>query len=337
MADMLKAITDAKTIRRCQQQFARQLKARVKEKIPVTLGHQGASNSARVWWSKELGLWFFPGKGEENRYWNVFGTTRPKPAAVLSITCEINFPKEGTDRRIGGVFATDSKGRIFVVHRGKLGGGRKGIGKALFERQYRGVWVDMEDGEEVASVAVVGLLLSPRFTRQLANFVNKINIIKDMAGPPSAQLEMGFDDLRLREELLGMRHCELLRDMASECDHGLIIRDLAFALKELGWKFGNDGLRDLMTVDKEGEITAVFQVQTNNLPKSVREGATELLVNSIHYLRPPRLILALPEPLDAAMTAKLQRLHIETMTYTWRENHAFFPDLDKLLGYLRSN
>lgn len=334
---MLKAITDAKAIHRCQQQFARQLRAWGKEKIPVTLGHQGASTRARVWWSNELGLWFFPGKGEENRYWNAFGMDKPKHDAALSITCEINFPKEGTDRRIGGVFAADGKGRIFVVHRGKLGGGRKGIGKALFERQYRGVWVDMEDGEEVASVAVVGLLPSPRFARQLSQFVNKIDKIKDMAAPPSAQMEMGFDDLRLREELLGMRHCELLRDMASECDHGLIIRDLAAALKELSWKFGNDGLRDLMAVDKEGQVAAVFQAKTNNLPKSVQEGATQLLVNSLHFPRLPRLILTLPEPLEAAMTAKLRRLNIETMIYAWRANQAVFPGLDKLLASLRND
>jgi hypothetical protein len=333
---MLKAITDPKAIHRCQQHFTRQLKAWGGEKIPVILGHQGASTKARVWWSNELGLWFFPGKGEENRYWNAFGTARPKPDAALSITCEINFPRERTDRRIGGVFATDGKGMIFVVHRGKLGGGRKGIGKALFERQYRGVWVEMEDGEEVASVAIVGLLTSPRFARQLAQFVNKIDKIKDMAAPPSTQMEMGFDDLSLHEELLGMRHCELLRDMASECDHGLIIRDLAAALKELVWKSGNDALQDLMAVDKEGQVEAVFQVKTNNLPKSIQEGATRLLVNSLHFPRPPRLILALPEPLDAAMTAKLLALHIETMIYVWRENQAVFPDLDKLLASPRN-
>ncbi|MEI7637529.1 MAG: hypothetical protein WCJ37_09510 [Syntrophus sp. (in: bacteria)] len=336
MADMLKAITDAKAIHRCQQHFTRQLKTWGREKISVNLGHQGASDRVRVWWSDELGLWFFPGKGEENRYWNAFGTARPKTDAALSITCEINFPKEGTDRRIGGVFAADGKGRTFVVHRGKLGGGRKGIGKALFERQYRGVWVDMEDGEEDTSVAVVGLLHSPRFARQLSQFVNKIDKIKDMAAPPSAQMEMGFDDLRLREELLGMRHCELLRDMASECDQGLVIRDLAAALKELRWKCGNDGLRDLMAVDKEGDAAALFQVKTNNLSKSVQEGATQLLVNSLHFPRPPRLILTLPEPLDAAMTAKLRRLHIETMIYAWRENKAVFPGLDKLLASLRN-
>jgi hypothetical protein len=262
---------------------------------------------------------------------------RPKPDAALSITCEINFPKEGTDRRIGGVFAADSKGRIFVVHRGKLGGGRKGIGKALFERQYRGVWVEMEDGEEENSVAVVGLLQSPRFARQLSQFVNKIDKIKDMAAPPSNQMEMGFDDLRLREELLGMRHCELLRDMASECDHGLIVRDLTAAMKDLRWKSGNDSLRDLMAVDKEGQVAAVFQVKTNILPKSVQEGVTQLLVNSLHFTRPPRLILALPEFLDPALTAKLRHLNIETTTYSWRDNRAVFPDLDKLLASLRND
>ena len=206
---MLKVITDAGAIRRCQQQLSRRIRAAGGEKTSVVLGHQGASIRARVWWCNTLGLWFFPGKGEEKRYWNAFGTDRPKPDAALSITCEINFPKEGIDRRIGGAFAADAKGRVFVVHRGKLGGGRKGIGKALFEKQYRGVWTEMDDGGEEASVAVVGLLSSPRFPRQLAQFVGKVERIKDMA-VPSTQTEMGFEDLRLREELLGMRQCELL-------------------------------------------------------------------------------------------------------------------------------
>jgi len=327
---MLKVITDAKTIRRCQQQLSRRIRAAGGEKRPVVLGHQGASVQARVWWSDTLGLWFFPGKGEEKRYWNAFGTDRPKPDAALSITCEINFPKEGIDRRIGGAFATDGKGRVFVVHRGKLGGGRKGIGKALFEKQYRGVWAEMDDGGEEASVAVVGLLASPRFPRQLAQFVGKIERIKDMA-VPSTQTEMGFEDLRLREELLGMRHGESFRDMAGECDHGLIVRDLAEALKRRRCKYGNDGLRDLMALDSEGMAT-IFQVKTDNLFKSLQEGATQLLVNSLLSTRPPHLVLVLPNLPDVATAQKLHRLNIRLLTYRWEGNGAVFPDLEAILN-----
>ncbi len=323
---MLKVITDAKTIQRCQQQLARRIRAAGEEKIPVILGHQGASVRARIWWSDELGLWFFPGRGDDNRYWNAFGTDRPKPDAALSITCEINFPKAGIDRRIGGAFAADSRGRIFVVHRGRLGGGRKGIGKALFEKHYRGVWMDMDDGGEEVSVAVVGLLHSPRFARQLAQFVGKIEKIKDLAAP-STQTEIGFDDLHLREELLGMRQCELLRDTAGECDHGLVVKDLAAAVKKKGGKSGNDGLRDLMALDAQGGAT-IFQVKTDNLYKSVQEGATRLLVNSLLSSRPPRMILVLPDAPDAATAGKLRRLNIRTLIYRWEGDHAVFPALE---------
>ena len=326
---MLKIITDAKTIQRCRQQLARRIRVAAAEKIPVVLGHQGASLRARVWWSEELGLWFYPSKGEENRYWNAFGTDRPRSDASLSITCEINFAKEGIDRRIGGAFATDSRGRIFVVHRGKLGGSRKGVGKALFEKRYRGVWMEMDDGGEEASVAVVGVLPSPRFARQVAQFVGKIEKIKDMAAP-SAQTEIGFDDLRLREELLGTRRCELFRDTAGECDHGLVVKDLAAALKIIGCKFGNDGLRDLLALDPRGEVT-IFQIKTDNLYKSIQEGATRLLVNSLRATRPPRLLLVLPAAPDTGKEERLRRLNIDVLTYRWEGNHAVFPGLETFL------
>ncbi|HOF05302.1 MAG TPA: hypothetical protein PK175_02350 [Syntrophales bacterium] len=327
---MLKVIADPQTVRRCQQLLVRRIRAAGGEKIPVVMGHQGASIRGRVWWSDRLGLWFFPGGGEENRYWNAFGTARPKPDASLSITCEINFPKEGIDRRIGGAFAVDGRGRIFVVHRGKLGGGRKGIGKALFERQYRGVWVEMDDDGEEVFVAVVGHLSSPRFARQVAQFVGKIERIKDRAAS-SAQTEMGFDDLRLREELLGMRQCELLRETAGECDHGLIVKDLAAAVRNLHFRSGNDGLRDLMVMDRQGQ-TAIFQVKTDNRYRSVQEGATQLLVNSLLLPRPPRLILVLPEPPENATVKKLQRLNIHVLIYRWEGETAVFPELRSLLN-----
>jgi len=329
LSDMLKIITDAKTIQRCRQQLSRRIRVAAEEKIPVVLGHQGASLQARVWWSEELGMWFYPGKGEENRYWNAFGTDRPRSEASLSITCEINFVKEGIDRRIGGAFATDSRGRIFVVHRGKLGGSRKGIGKALFEKRYRGIWMEMDDGREEISVAVVGVLHSPRFAHQVSQFVSKIEKIKYMASP-SAQTEIGFDDLLLREELLGMRQCELFRDTAGECDHGLVVKDLAAALKKRGCRFGNDGLRDLMALDVRGTAT-IFQIKTDNLYKSIQEGATRLLVNSLLSARPPRLILVLPAAPDSATAKRLQRLNIDVLAYRWEGNHAAFPGLETFL------
>ena len=59
--------------------------------------------------------------------WNAFGTERPYPGAGLDIACEINFPYEGINRRVAGVFAEDANGTVYVMHRGLIGGSKVGI------------------------------------------------------------------------------------------------------------------------------------------------------------------------------------------------------------------
>src|SRR5664280_3470300 len=108
---------------------------------------------------------------------SAFGIGKPKAGALLSITSEINFPWSGIDRKTGASFAEDAWGNIFVIHRGKIGGGKKGIGKSLFEHNYRGVWSFMEDGDSITQIAVIGALNSSRFAMQTALFVKKIEIL----------------------------------------------------------------------------------------------------------------------------------------------------------------
>jgi hypothetical protein len=224
---MLKVVENEPAIRKYQRQFVRALKPIAEETIPVKLGHLGASEKVKVSWSERLGIWFFSRKVAGTRYWNAFGVGRPEVGAAIAITCEINFPLCGIDRRTGGAFAQDRAGQVFVVHRGKLGGGRKGIGKSLFEDRYRGVWEIMDDGGEETPVAVIGQINSPRLARAIAQFIRKISWIKEKASTRSSQTELTFDELRVREELIGARHCEPEREPGAECDRGLIVRDLA--------------------------------------------------------------------------------------------------------------
>ena len=229
---MLKVVEDEAAIRRHQRLFAKAMRTAAKETIPVKLGHPGASEKAKVAWSETLGIWFFSRKIAGSRYWNAFGVGRPAGGAGIAITCEINFPLCGIDRRTGGAFAQDRAGHVFVVHRGKLGGGRKGIGKSLFENTYRGVWEVMEDGGEETPVALIGVLHSPRFARQIAQFVRKIARIKESASARSPQAELTLEEFAIHEEMIGASYRDEEREIGAECDHGLIVRDLADALKE---------------------------------------------------------------------------------------------------------
>ncbi len=328
---MLKVVENELAIRRHRRQFVRAFRPLAEETIPVKLGHLGASEKAKVVWLGRLGIWFFSRKIAGSRYWHAFGVGRPESGAGVAITCEINFPLCGIDRRTGGAFAEDRVGRIFVVHRGKLGGGRKGVGKSLFENHYRGVWEVMDDGGEETPIAVAGVLQSPRFARQIAQFVHKIARMKETAAPRSPQAELTFEELCMREELIGDPYGEQERETGAECDHGLIVRDLAEALRKTGLRMGNDGQRDLVVMGREGLIRAVFQVRTEMTLPGLHAGATQLLLNGLSLTHSPLLVLVLPKTPENALRGKLKRLNIDMLIYGWQEDRAVFADLDALI------
>jgi hypothetical protein len=328
---MLKVIEDESSIRRNQRLFARALRTLAEETIPVKLGHPGASEKAKVAWSEALGIWSLSRKIAGTRYWNAFGVGRPEGGTGIAITCEINFPLCGIDRRTGGAFAQDRAGHVFVVHRGKLGGGRKGIGKSLFENSYRGVWEVMEDGGQESPVALIGVLHSPRFARQITQFVRKIARMKESAAARSSQAELTFDEFSLREELIGARYRDDQRETGAECDRGLIVRDLADALRESGLRTGNDPHRDLMAMDREGRIRAVFQIRTEMTLAGIHAGVAELLLSGLGLPGSPLFILTLPRGPESALREQLKRLNIAILTYDWRGERAVFPGIGEFL------
>jgi hypothetical protein len=328
---MLKVVENEPAIRKYQRRFVRAFKPLTEETIPVKLGHPGASEKAKVAWSERLGIWFFSRKVAGTRYWNAFGVGRPESGAAIAITCEINFPLCGIDRRTGGAFAQDRAGRIFVVHRGKLGGGRRGIGKSLFEERYRGVWEIMDDGGEETPVAVIGQLDSPRLARQTAQFIRKIAWIKEKGSLRSSQTELTLDELCVREDLIGERHCEPQRETGAECDRGLIVRDLAEALKKSGLRTGNDDHRELLVMGRGNCVRAIFRIVTETTSQGLHAGAMQLLLNGVGIPENPLLLLALPGAPDNALREKLDRLGIDLLIYAWHGNSAAFPDLDGFL------
>jgi hypothetical protein len=194
----------------------------------------------------------------------------------------------------------------------------------------------MDDGGEETSIAIIGVLNSPRFARQIAQFVRKIDRIKETASARSAQAELRFDELSLREDLIGARCREQERETGAECDHGLIVRDLSEALKGHGLRTGNDGCRDLLVMNREGRIRAVFQVRTEMSLAGIHAGATQLLLNGLSLPGHPLLLLALPRTPEDALREKLKRLNIDLLIYGWEGDRAVFPDLATYLPRIAS-
>jgi hypothetical protein len=142
---------------------------------------------------------------------------------------------------------------------------------------------------------------------------------------------MKFEPITFRETLIGERYCDLERDKDSECDHGLVVRDLADCLRRRRMKMGNDGCHDLFIANDEGAMTAIFQIKTTPTPLSLHAGASQLLLNSLRCTPPPRLILVIPEKPDGALEERLKKLGIDILPYIWSKDQAQFPGLQSLL------
>ena len=327
---MLKIIEDQPFIKKYVRQFVKGFKPFIDEEIKVKLGHQGASFPAKVLWSKKLGIWKFSRAIKGVRYWNAFGVGKPQESSILSITAEINFPWAGIDRKTGGAFARDTWGNIFVIHRGKIGGGKKGVGKSLFEHSYRGVWSFMEDGKAVTQVAIIGALISNRFALQAAQFVKKIEKLKS-AATTSTQTEINFSEITFRGDLVGSAPYSVEGEIISACDRDLVISNLAALLQRRKLKIGNDIERELFVVDpSKNRISHVFTLVTDAQEKNILAATAKLLLQTSADAGNPLPVLVLPEDKISSYEQQLRSLNISVISFRSQKETFVFPELEKI-------
>jgi hypothetical protein len=177
------AITERRQIEQAYAEFSLAV-SEGGDPLQRMVGYQGGSELADLLWFGDLQLWvLLQPERITNRYWCAFGVDDPHPASMLGITCEINPPKEGVDRRCAGLFARDQGGNLILAHSGKIGGGRAGIGKAAFLNHLGDadvVSVNFPGGEEYDYIAI-GRVNSPDFRQRLANFVHAVGRFKEQA------------------------------------------------------------------------------------------------------------------------------------------------------------
>lgn len=166
--------------------FRELISLKLSTEILGRIGHQGRSWEVRFRWSGGLNMWMVvDDKAGGDRYWTAFGLGEPIDGRSMSIVVEINFPVAGINRTVAGAFARTSAGKELVLHRGKIGGGRFGVGKERFTERFAslgGEWHLIRDGNRETKFALVGELESPYFVSQVRGFVTKVAQIKENTG-----------------------------------------------------------------------------------------------------------------------------------------------------------
>lgn len=320
---MLKILDDKAEIQKAQTLLMSKLNNKSDKQGIINVGYQGESQQLSAHWSKGLDIWWIA-EDSGNRFWNAFGTGEPKwnTGYSHSITCEINPPYEGIDRHIAGVFAKDPDGGLHLLHRGKLGGGKPGIGKALFERKFTGTWEEVEDGTEFTNLALVASFDNPRFAEQIADFVHEVERIK--VAPATAKAPASLEAV-FKEEFFGVKKVSSTsRQTVSNSDHGLIVNTLAKSLKDKGIAVGNTHYVDLFILDSAGNPTVLFEVKTDSTSTQVYEALGQLYFHSAKIKAKCRLIAVFPSNVSQEIRDAFSNLGIQLLTYNFTNNLPVF-------------
>ena len=177
----LTALTEATEIRSAYNVLNQRLRDGA-ESYRKKVGHAGGTNLFSVYWRPKEKFWsLFEPDFWENRYWCCLGTLNPDGNSVLDITCEINCPYHNFNRRIAGAFVRDVNGRLYVTHSGRVGGGRKGIGKSAFLEWYgedNMKDISWPDGQ-VTKAIIIGQLNGQHLCRHIGQFLQQIDYFKN--------------------------------------------------------------------------------------------------------------------------------------------------------------
>jgi len=311
-AGMLQVVGDPKRIDRAIKRLHGALKG-----VPargVRLTWRGGELRTTIHWVRDDAFWWAV-EPRHQRDALVLGHARHPPGRRESITCEINLPRAGADRKVAGIIATDADGAVYLAHSGRMGGARTGQSKSGFrEFVADAVWrpVAWPDGEETEAL-IVAPLASPRLTRLLGRFVDSVHRFKAGDAPglqPGLCVEPSTHN-----------------SAAAACDRLLVDLALHEELDKRGL-FG--GAADLFSL-RGARPQPLFALIADGQPEELALAVGSLSLAAARGGSGVRPILIAPAEL-AEQDGALGSLPFACVRYRWRGARAVFDGLDDALA-----
>lgn len=168
-------------------QKIRQAQARLRERLQdaatlsvdgVYVKRWGSDSRWSVSWIEPEGFWFTFRELPERRYGVGFGLTYPEPGGVLHPVSELSLRLAGIDRSMNSALGADCEGRWYLLHRGRIGGGRTGVSPAWFWEYHRERTQLVADGSRMTPMVVIGALDAPDLVTQIAEFIRALEAFK---------------------------------------------------------------------------------------------------------------------------------------------------------------
>jgi len=283
---MLSVVTAKAEIKKCQNRFVKNIKNHLKNKKKMVVGFHGGSLENDIYFNKEL---WFSGQTITDvgvpRYWNAFGLQINQNTAQ-SIVVEINPQIEGKNKSVAGLFGRDDKtGEYFLLHRGKVGGGRKGIGKSAFRDWHRGDWLEVECEDSSEEAILLGNIESPQLIKNITKFTQEVDKFKKevSSGKLSRTPPLKNKAISFSPEFRGKKKGHSYEVGSYSSNHGLVVDGiLEFLRTELGINEGsifNNQFIDIGVMSGK-RVTHIFEVKTSTDRQSIYTGIGQLMFHS---------------------------------------------------------
>jgi hypothetical protein len=292
----------------------------------VRLTWRGGELVTTIHWARDDHFWWAfepraaresgPGKTTGARHALLLGHAAHPPTRRESITCEINLPLGGADRKVAGIIAADAEGMLYLAHSGRMGGARTGQRKAGFRDFLAdGVWRPLvwPDGGE-SEALIVAPLDSPRLTRLLGQFVDSVRRYKS-GEAPVARTGLCVE-------------AAPVDSATAACDRRLVDGALHEELVKRGL-FG--GAADLFSLRGE-RPQPLFALVVDGRPEELALAVGALSLAQARGGRDVRTILIASAALLARDGAALQTLPFACVSFRWRGARAIFDGLDDALA-----
>jgi hypothetical protein len=310
---MLRVVAEARRIERAIRRLQGALRGVAARGVRLTW--RGGELRTTIHWARDDAFWwaFEPRRAREAL---LLGHAPDPPTKRESITCEINLPRAGADRKVAGIIVADDSGAYYLAHSGRMGGSRPGQRKSAFRDFLAdGVWRPLAwpDGEETEAL-IVAPLDSPRLTRLLGQFVDAVRRFKS-GDPPLARTSLCVEPA--------------ISDSARvACDRRLVDGSLHEELAKRGL-FG--GAHDLFSLRGE-RPQPLFALVADGQPEELAMAVGSLSLASARGGADVRPILIAPAALADRDDMALQSLPFVCVRFRWRGARAVFDGLDDALA-----
>jgi 5-methylcytosine-specific restriction protein A len=179
---MLVAIEKRSEVQKVQDTFLKRIHDELNQSGQYTVGYPGGNRQLELHHNESL--WFahrlIEEEGTITRHWNIFGHAASlDPTKSNNIIAQLNFPLKGRTKQVQGIIAKDVKGQVCLLHRGRPGGGGKGLTRDAFldwtSREL--VQVQFKSGE-IDDALLICKLDSSSLANDLLSFIDEFDTLK---------------------------------------------------------------------------------------------------------------------------------------------------------------